>query len=134
MLPSNRWLSRRLPQWKPGTQRLSLVSGKKPTLNGCTTSRTGVSVARSGGGIVSPPGSVPIVTRSVYPVRISVSASIAAAAPSSRKAMFWIPGFHRPCGLSQPWVGRKKLQLWRNSTPPAAWLPVLIFCFSGSRG
>ena len=51
-----RWPRRRSRRCSRGAPASSPPSGRRPTTSGCSTSRTGASAARSGGGTASPPG------------------------------------------------------------------------------
>ncbi len=85
---------------RKGRSSLSLRTGPRPILSGCTTSMTGAYRGSSGGAIGSLPGTARSAVISWSPWKPLKSAVSATAPSSARRRMSWIPGSPRLSGRS----------------------------------
>jgi valyl-tRNA synthetase len=110
------------------------ITGRTPTSNGCATSRTGVSRARSGGGIAYRPGTTNraiSMSGALKKRRVRNTISVMTL-PCTRMMMYSTPGSPPHSGRSARWAGLKKPMLLTPSTRPAYWSPALTLFSSGS--
>jgi len=134
-LLTDQWFVRAQPLAEPAIRaveegRIGLLpenscrrTGRRPTSNGCATSRTGASAARSGGATASRPGTTPTApsTWGAASRRCARATTSASGSGSPRTRTCSTPGTPRRCGRSRRWAGRSAPRASRPGIRPRCW-------------